>query len=64
MLKLPITRITLYKHEVGFYERRADIDDKEIELIFRANEMNDCLENTTFSCFAVSSRHDIFLENT
>jgi hypothetical protein len=29
MLKLPITRITLYKHGVGFYERRADIDDDQ-----------------------------------
>jgi len=47
MLKLPITRITLYKHGVGFYERRADIDDKEIELIFRANEMNDILKSLT-----------------
>lgn len=47
MFKLPITRITLYKHGVGFYERRANIDDKEIELIFRANEMNDILKSLT-----------------
>lgn len=47
MYKLPITRITLYKHGVGFYERRADIDDKEIELTFRASEMDDILKSLT-----------------
>jgi hypothetical protein len=47
MAHLPITHITLYKHGVGFFERRAAVSGEEITLSFRADEMNDILKSLT-----------------
>lgn len=47
MAHLPITRMTLYKHGVGFFERRAEMDAEKVELSFREEEMNDILKSLT-----------------
>ncbi len=44
-MHLPITHITLYKHGVGFFERRGHVQGEEIELTFREQEMNDVLKS-------------------
>ncbi len=47
MTTLPITRMTLYKHGVGFFERRAQLEGDEVALSFRVEEMNDILKSLT-----------------
>ena len=47
MTNMPITRMTLYKHGVGFFERRAAVSGEEVELSFRVEEMNDILKSLT-----------------
>ncbi|MBE2222141.1 MAG: hypothetical protein IAF02_11400, partial [Anaerolineae bacterium] len=47
MSTLPITRMTLYKHGVGFFERRAELTGAEVSLSFRVEEMNDILKSLT-----------------
>ena len=47
MAHLPITRMTLYKHGVGFFERRAEVSTDQVELSFRVEEMNDILKSLT-----------------
>ncbi len=47
MTNLPITHLTLYKHGVGFFERRAGLSGEEVELSFRVEEMNDILKSLT-----------------
>jgi hypothetical protein len=47
MTALPITRMTLYKHGVGFFERRAQFEGDEVSLSFRVEEMNDILKSLT-----------------
>lgn len=47
MTNMPITRMTLYKHGVGFFERRATVSGEEVELSFRVEEMNDILKSLT-----------------
>lgn len=47
MKNLPITHMTLYKHGVGFFERRAPLSGEEVELTFRVAEMNDILKSLT-----------------
>ena len=47
MIQLPIRHMTLYKHGVGFYERRAKFTGKSVELAFRVEEMNDILKSMT-----------------
>ncbi len=47
MEHLPITHITLYKHGVGFFERRAQFTGEQLELSFRVEEMNDILKSLT-----------------
>jgi hypothetical protein len=39
--------MTLYKHGVGFFERRAAVSGEEVELSFRVEEMNDILKSLT-----------------
>jgi hypothetical protein len=39
--------MTLYKHGVGYFERRAELGGEEIELSFRVEEMNDVLKSLT-----------------
>ena len=47
MSTLPITRMTLYKHGVGYFERRAELEGEEATLSFRVEEMNDILKSLT-----------------
>src|SRR5690349_10127155 len=42
---LPIRRLTLYKHGVGFVERRGSVEGTEVQLAFRADEVNDALKS-------------------
>src|SRR6266852_3155639 len=45
---LPIRRILLYKHGVGYFERSGPTDGKsDIVLDFKATEMNDVLKSLT-----------------
>ncbi len=43
--KLPIRRLTLYKHGVGFVERGGPLDGEGVALVFRADEVNDALKS-------------------
>jgi hypothetical protein len=47
MTTLPITHMTLYKHGVGFFTRRAKLPGEEVRLSFRVEEMNDILKSLT-----------------
>ena len=47
MAHLPITHMTLYKHGVGYFERKARIEGNKVEFSFRAGEMNDILKSLT-----------------
>lgn len=47
MSVLPIKHITLYKHGVGFFERRAKVSGVEVPLTFRVEDMNDVLKSFT-----------------
>ncbi len=47
MRNVPITRVTLYKHGVGFFERRATVSGEQVVLSFRVEEMNDILKSLT-----------------
>lgn len=44
---LPITHLTLYKHGVGFFQRRGQFDGEQVALTFRSSEMNDVLKSLT-----------------
>ncbi len=45
---LPITRVVLFKHGVGYFQRTGTIDGKAmIELGFKASQMNDVLKSLT-----------------
>lgn len=46
--ELPVRKVVLYKHGVGFFERSAEVSDGEsIELQFKATEMDDVLKSLT-----------------
>jgi hypothetical protein len=47
MTNLPISHMTLYKHGVGFFERRAMFSGEKVELSFRVEAMNDILKSLT-----------------
>src|SRR5262245_49811892 len=48
MSSLPITRVVLYKHGVGYFEREGDVDgDREIALTFKQTEVSDVLKSLT-----------------
>jgi len=47
MTMLPVTRITLYKHGVGFFERRVQLSGEKAELSFPVEAMNDVLKSLT-----------------
>jgi hypothetical protein len=47
MENLPITHMTLYKHGVGFFERRGEVHGEEVALSFRVGAMNDILKSLT-----------------
>lgn len=45
---LPIRKVVLYKHGVGYFERQGSVDgDAALDLSFRASEMNDVLKSLT-----------------
>ena len=45
---LAVTRVELFKHGVGFYERSGEIAEGEaVRLEFKASEMNDVLKSLT-----------------
>ena len=45
---LPIRKVVLYKHGVGYFERHGDIEgDSAVSLHFKTSEMNDVLKSLT-----------------
>jgi len=47
-LSLPIRRVVLYKHGVGYFERRGKVrDDETLHFDFKARDMNDVLKSMT-----------------
>ncbi len=44
---LPIRRMTLYKHGVGFFQRQGKVAGERVTLSFRLEEMNDLLKSLT-----------------
>ncbi len=43
-----LTKVVLYKHGVGYFERKAEVSgDAEVRLGFRSEEMNDVLKSLT-----------------
>ncbi|OJH36176.1 hypothetical protein [Cystobacter ferrugineus] len=47
-LSLPIRRVVLYKHGVGYFERRGTVEGGEtLHLDFKARDMNDVLKSMT-----------------
>lgn len=47
MTTIPITHMTLYKHGVGYFERRARLSGEQVSLTFRVEAMNDVLKSLT-----------------
>ncbi len=47
MTKIPITHLTLYKHGVGYFQRRGPVSGEQVEFTFRVEEMNDVLKSFT-----------------
>ncbi len=46
--KLPIRRVVLYKHGVGYFERQGTVPGREdVNLYFKSNQMNDLLKSLT-----------------
>lgn len=47
MAQLPIVKMTLYKHGVGFFVRRGQVDGEAVSLSFDKAAMNDVLKSLT-----------------
>lgn len=47
MTRLPVTRMTLYKHGVGYFERRGPLSGDSLVLTFHEEQMNDLLKSLT-----------------
>src|SRR6266498_2382259 len=48
MANMPVTRVVLYKHGVGYFEREGAIEgDGEISLTFKQAEVSDVLKSLT-----------------
>lgn len=47
MAGLPIVKMTLYKHGVGFFMRRGAVSEEAVSLTFDKDEMNDVLKSLT-----------------
>lgn len=48
MPNLPVTRVVLYKHGVGYFEREGTVDgDQELALTFKQTEVSDVLKSLT-----------------
>ncbi len=45
---LPIKKVVLYKHGVGYFEREGEVHgDEKVDLLFKSTEMNDVLKSLT-----------------
>ena len=45
---MPIKRVVLFKHGVGYFQRSGTVEgDQQIELSFKAQQMNDVLKSLT-----------------
>ena len=45
---VPIRKVVLFKHGISYIEREGQVDnDKQIDLYFKASEMNDVLKSLT-----------------
>ena len=48
MTALPVTRVVLYKHGVGYFEREGAVDgDAAVALTFKQAEVSDVLKSLT-----------------
>ena len=48
MMNLPITRVVLYKHGVGYFERQGAVEnDATLSLMFKQAEVSDVLKSLT-----------------
>src|SRR6476661_8202892 len=48
MSALPVTRVVLYKHGVGYFERQGDVEgDQTLALTFKQSEVSDVLKSLT-----------------
>jgi len=47
MSHLPIAHLTLYKHGVGYFQRRGNVTGDSLALTFRREEMDDILKSLT-----------------
>jgi hypothetical protein len=47
MSRLPVVHMTLYKHGVGFFQRRGPVEGDAVKLTFRREEMDDLLKSLT-----------------
>ncbi|MCX8173347.1 MAG: hypothetical protein N3F63_01890 [Thermoplasmata archaeon] len=48
---LPVTRIVLYKHGVGYFERRGKVaGERQVRLFFKKEMMNDILKSLSVFC--------------
>lgn len=47
MSQLPIVHMTLYKHGVGYFQRRGSVTGEALKLTFRREEMDDLLKSLT-----------------
>jgi hypothetical protein len=48
MPALPITRVVLYKHGVGYFERQGQVEqDAALSLTFKQSEVSDVLKSLT-----------------
>ncbi len=47
MTSIPIKHMTLYKHGVGFYVRRGQVEGEAASLVFKQSAMNDVLKSLT-----------------
>ena len=45
MTTLPVREMVLYKHGVGFFVRQGEVEGTEVNLAFRAEEVNDILKS-------------------
>lgn len=46
-VSLPVVHMTLYKHGVGYFQRRGPVEGEAIKLTFRREEMDDLLKSLT-----------------
>ena len=53
---LNITRVVLFKHGVGYFQRTGKVEGNEaVELMFKASQMNDVLKSLTVLDFGAGA---------